>query len=505
VFCKLLSTTGSRCKIVLFVVPIVLFIALPRQQKLVSEHGFDLMTEASNNATVSMSNPTIPMFKGENYEFWSINMRTMLKSHGLWDLADKGIPNPDLAPIDSARRDAKALFFIQQAVHESVFSKIAAAETTNKAWTTLKTAFQGSFKVVAIKLQGLRREFETLFMNQGEYVQLFLTRVTSIVNQIRSCGEDLSEDTVVMKVLRSLTTKFDHVVAAIEESKDMSTYTLDELMGSLQVHEARLNRSEVRDDTKAFYTKGDSSRGQQQGRGRGQGNNRGRGGQGGRGRCKPNYNQSHSNQPKKDVECYYCHKKGHMQADCYKKQREEGQDVECYYCHKLGHVQADCYKKKREEGHASFVEKKSNQARLFMAKIDEESDVIQIWFLDSGCSNHMIGFKHLFGELDESYKKAVKLGDDKEMHVEGKRKIDVQTSSHNTRMLHDVYYIPQLSQNLLNIGQMMDSGCIIKFEGDNCRITDAATDQTLATIKKTQNNLFDMWLHLQFCNCRLQT
>lgn len=70
------------------------------------------MAEAGGNATVSMSNPTIPLFKGDNYEFWSIKMRTMLKSHGLWELADNEIPTPDPTPIDTAKRDEKALFFI---------------------------------------------------------------------------------------------------------------------------------------------------------------------------------------------------------------------------------------------------------------------------------------------------------------------------------------------------------------------------------------------------------
>jgi PB1 domain len=85
-------------------------------------------------------------------------------------------------------------------------------------------------------------------------------------------------------------------------------------------------------------------------------------------------NQQYSIQLKKDVECYYCHKKRHIEAYCYKKQREKGQ-VECYYCHKFGHVQANCYKKKREEGHASFVEEKNNHARLFMTKTVEEKYV----------------------------------------------------------------------------------------------------------------------------------
>jgi hypothetical protein len=58
-----------------------------------------------------------------------------------------------------------------------------------------------------------------------------------------------------MKLLRSLTTKFNHLVAAIEESKDLTTYKFDELMDQLQAHEVHLNRSEERADTKAFYDK----------------------------------------------------------------------------------------------------------------------------------------------------------------------------------------------------------------------------------------------------------
>jgi hypothetical protein len=36
-------------------------------------------------------------------------------------------------------------------------------------------------------------------------------------------------------------------------------------------------------------------------------------------------NQQYSNQLKKDVECYYCHKKEHIKAYCYKKQRKKRQ------------------------------------------------------------------------------------------------------------------------------------------------------------------------------------
>ena len=113
--------------------------------------------------------------------------------------------------------------------------------------------------MITVKLQTLRREFEILFMKSNESVQDFLSRVTEIVSQMKSYGEHLPDHIIVAKVLRSLTPKFDHVVAAIEESKDLSTYSFDELMGSLQAHEVRLNRSLEKSEEKAFQAKRESS------------------------------------------------------------------------------------------------------------------------------------------------------------------------------------------------------------------------------------------------------
>ena len=53
------------------------------------------------------------------------------------------------------------------------------------------------------------------------------------VSQMRTYGEKILDETIVSKVLRSLTLKFDHDVAVIEEAKDLSILSIDELMGSL--------------------------------------------------------------------------------------------------------------------------------------------------------------------------------------------------------------------------------------------------------------------------------
>lgn len=77
-------------------------------------------------------------------------------------------------------------------------------------------------------------------MKEDETIQIFFNRVTNIVNNIKILGDMIEDKKVVQKVLRSLLSKFDHIVATIEESKDLSMLSVAELMGSLQAHEERL-------------------------------------------------------------------------------------------------------------------------------------------------------------------------------------------------------------------------------------------------------------------------
>ena len=62
-------------------------------------------------------------------------MMTMFKSQELWDLIENGFedthpeqPNQQLR--DNRKKDAKALFFIQQAVDDLIFPKIVVATTS---------------------------------------------------------------------------------------------------------------------------------------------------------------------------------------------------------------------------------------------------------------------------------------------------------------------------------------------------------------------------------------
>ena len=60
-------------------------------------------------------------------------------------------------------------------------------------------------------------------------------------------SEDFGNTRVVEKNLRSLQPKFDYVVVTIEESKDVDSMYMEQLIGSLQAHEEGINKKNEKD------------------------------------------------------------------------------------------------------------------------------------------------------------------------------------------------------------------------------------------------------------------
>lgn len=54
----------------------------------------------------------------------------------------------------------------------------------------------------------------------------------------------MKDVTIIEKVLRSMTTRYNYIVTAIEESHDLDEMTLDELQNSLQIHEQKVKKQE---------------------------------------------------------------------------------------------------------------------------------------------------------------------------------------------------------------------------------------------------------------------
>ncbi|XP_039127023.1 uncharacterized protein LOC120263212 [Dioscorea cayenensis subsp. rotundata] len=214
-------------------------------------------------------------------------MKTVFRSLELWDLVESGVveTKDDAMTRENKKRDARAMCLIQQAVDGPNLDRISETKTAHEAWEVLRKQCQGTSKVLSVRIQALRQDFETLQMGDDEAVQDYISRVISVVNQVKALGHKLKESDVVSKVLRSLAPKFDWVAVAIEESKELATLSLDDLCGTLQAHEVRVNRTQrtyVKTNEKALHVKSEHtssshSMGDPTGSSWGDGRGRGRG------------------------------------------------------------------------------------------------------------------------------------------------------------------------------------------------------------------------------------
>jgi len=311
-----------------------------------------------------------------------------------------------------------------------------------------------------------------------------------------------------------MTIDFNNIVCAIEESKDLSKLTVEELDGSLEAYEQR--RRKTKEDylgqalqartnfteKKAFGTQNTRGRGgrdhRSQNRGPG-GRGRGRSGQG-----RDDYKddtpslqnwRGRGGRSGNNGECYKCGKPSHYANEC--------RSVKCYNCGKTGHFAKDCRSQNRiNESTNLLTEEVEEQAGILLMassetslahdvkssaddmknlareEIDEDEMLLakssdielgpnsstntefglrvqnnSIWYLDTGASNHMCGDENMFDELSKIEAGHFSFGDASKVMVKGRGTICFSQKNGRIGTIRDVYYVPDLKTNILSMGR----------------------------------------------------
>ncbi|XP_020235396.1 uncharacterized protein LOC109815168 [Cajanus cajan] len=242
------------------------------------------------------------------------------------------------------------------------------ATTAKEAWTTLQEEFEGSEKVRAVKLQTLWRNFELLNMKESRTVNDYYYRIKEIVNQMRAYGKNILDKKIMEKILISVPRKYDPIVTTIKQTKDLSTLSVTELMGSLEAYKQRLNKHDEDSTENAFQSKLKL-----------RSHNKDKRNNGETSRNKENSRNFSRNYQNEYPPCDICKRTNHDEKDC----RYRGKP-QCRHCNKVGHVEKYCRNKNKHQ--TNFAKEKNGEQHLFCATQDSNSETSRNWYLDSDYS-----------------------------------------------------------------------------------------------------------------------
>ncbi|GJT13745.1 zf-CCHC domain-containing protein [Tanacetum coccineum] len=203
----------------------------------------------------SMQRP--PLFESDSFIYWKNRFETYVKSKDLdlWHVITNGDFQPieqnpetkldEVIPFEKQSDDLKkrlaknneAKMVIYNALPRKEYERIFMCNTTKEIWKTLLITHQGNSQVKDNKIDLLVQQYEQFVISEDESINSAFARFNTIITSLKALDEGYSIKNYVRKFLRALHPKWRAKVTTIEESKDLTSLSLDELIRNLKVHE----------------------------------------------------------------------------------------------------------------------------------------------------------------------------------------------------------------------------------------------------------------------------
>ncbi|GJY21297.1 retrovirus-related pol polyprotein from transposon TNT 1-94 [Tanacetum coccineum] len=198
----------------------------------------------------SMQRP--PLFESNSFIYWKNRFKTYVKSKDLdlWHVITDGdfqliIQNPEtkldeVVPFEKQTNDLKrrlaknnkAKMVIYNALPRKEYERIFMCNTEKDIWKTLLIIHQDNNQVKDNKMDLLVQQYKQFVISEDESIDSAFARFNTIITSLKALDEAK--------------------VTAIEESKDLTLLSLDELIGNLKVHEMIIKK-----DSKIVKAKGE--------------------------------------------------------------------------------------------------------------------------------------------------------------------------------------------------------------------------------------------------------
>ena len=159
-------------------------------------------------------------------------------------------------------------------------------------------------------------------------------------------------------------------------------------------------------------------------------------------------------------------------------------DVECNYCHKKGHIKKYCWKLKNrtEKDNSDKGKDSSDDEDKINATFDdfllvhefEPANIVDSstsWVIDSGASFHITSRRDLFTSYTLGDFGSVKMAHESIARCIGVGQVCLEMCNDSRLILKHVKHVPDVRLNLLSIGKLCDENYNNSFAGDSWKLT----------------------------------
>ncbi|GJZ83504.1 hypothetical protein Tco_0648677 [Tanacetum coccineum] len=161
--------------------------------------------------------------------------------------------NDDLKKKLAKNNEAKMVIY--NALPRKEYERIFMCQTAKEIWDTLLITHQGNNQVKANKIDLLVQQYEQFMILEEESIDNAFAKFNTIITSLKALDESFSSKNCVRKFLWALHPKWRAKVTVIEESKNLTTLSLDELIRNLKVY-----KEVIKKDSKTVKSKKEQSR-----------------------------------------------------------------------------------------------------------------------------------------------------------------------------------------------------------------------------------------------------
>ncbi|GJR75229.1 retrovirus-related pol polyprotein from transposon TNT 1-94 [Tanacetum coccineum] len=431
----------------------------------------------------SMQRP--PLFESDGFIYWKNRFETYVKSKDLdlWHVITYGDFPPiqnnsktkkdEIVPFDKQNDDLKkkltknneAKMVIYNALPRKEYERIFMCKTAKEIWDTLLITHQGNSQVKDNKIDLLVQQYEQFTIPEEESIDNAFARFNTIITSLKALDEGFSSKNYVRKFLRALHPKWRAKVTALEESKDLTSLSLDELIGNLKVYEVIIKK-----DSEMVKGKREQNRSLAL-------------------KAKKESSDEDSSTFDSEDEEYamvvkefkkFFKRQGRFvrqprdERKSFQRSRNEKNgksERKCFRCGDPNHLIGECPKSPRSNNQRAFIggawsDSGEDEAKDKTCLVAQASNEICLginlepdeWIKDSGCSKHMTGKRKLFSTYKAYNGGNVIFESNLNGNIIGKG-----TISHDSLIIENVKHMDNLKFNLLSVGQICDNKCKVVF------------------------------------------